>query len=158
MKKITSIILPLLFTLIITSCAEKEKVDTSKAPEDVKNAIENSYQLSKKLTDLQVEAGQDKLINAEEIAVIAEAFRHLSIVNNYNQKNFKDNKYFIALNKERKEEFDKLAEKVVFIKDCEGYNELGLFTQKVALEVKDVTEYVEPQSEMDADTGDAVQE
>lgn len=147
MKKITSIIIALFFTLIFTSCAEKEKVDTSKAPENVKNAIEKSFQLSKELTDLQVEAGKDKRIDSEEISIIGDVFRTLAVVNNYNHKNFKDDKYFIALNKARKAEFDKLAQMVVFIKNCEGYDELGLAVQKIALEVKDVTELAENESE-----------
>jgi len=140
MKKIISIISVLFLTLIFTSCAEKEKIDTSKAPAEIKDAIEMSYQLSNQLTDMQVAAGSDKVINAGEISVIGVAFKKLAIVNNYNLKNFKDNKFFIALNKERKNEYDALAKKVVFLKDCEGYDALGLEVQKIALEVKDVTE------------------
>lgn len=140
MKKIISIISALFLTLIVTSCAEKEKVDTSQAPAEIKDAIEMSYQLSNQLTEMQVAAGSDKVINADEISGIAVAFKKLAIVNNYNLKNFKDNKFFIALNKERKNEYDALAKKVVFLKDCEGYDALGLEVQKIAIEVKDVTE------------------
>jgi len=140
MKKIISIISALFLTLIVTSCAEKEKVNTAQAPAEIKDAIEMSYQLSHQLTEMQVAAGSDKIIDAEEISAIGVAFKKLAIVNNYNLKNFKDNKYFIALNKERKNEYDELATKVVFLKDCEGYDALGLAVQKIALEVKDVTE------------------
>ena len=140
MKKIISIISALFLTLIVTSCAEKEKVDTSQAPAEIKDAIEMSYQLSKQLTEMQVVAGSDKVINVEEISAIGVLFKKLAIVNNFNLKNFKDNKYYIALNKERKNEYDALAKKVVFLKDCQGYDALGLEVQKIGLEVKDVTE------------------
>jgi len=140
MKKIISIISALFLTLIVTSCAEKEKVDTSQAPAEIKDAIEMSYQLSKQLTEMQVVAGSDKVINVEEISAIGVLFKKLAIVNNFNLKNFKDNKYYIALNKERKNEYDALAKKVVFLKDCQGYDALGLEVKKIGLEVKDVTE------------------
>ena len=138
MKKITSIISILLLALFITSCAEKEKVDISQAPDTVVNAIEKSYQLSKELTDLQVTAGQDKNLDATEIENICKLFRTLAIVNNFNLQQFGKDKYFIALTKDRKKEFNKLAEAVVFLKDCNGYDELGLAIQKVSIEVKDV--------------------
>lgn len=149
MKKITLIISFFCLTALFISCAESQKVDSSEAPEEVKNAIESSYQLSKELTELQIKAGEDRTINPEEISAIGEVFRKLAIINNYNLKTYKGDKYFIALSRERKKEFDELASKVTFLKDCAGYNELGLAIQKIALEVKDVTELpvVEPASD-----------
>ncbi|MBC8344524.1 MAG: hypothetical protein H8E61_11130 [Bacteroidetes bacterium] len=140
MKKITSIISIVVLLFLITSCAEKEKVDTSQAPEDIVNAIEESYQLSKELTDIQVKAGEDKILDAEEIDHIAQVFRHLAIVNNNNLKHYQKDKYFVALTKERKKDLNELAADVVFLKECQGYDELGLAIQKIAQEVKDVTQ------------------
>ncbi|MFC2113764.1 hypothetical protein ACFLRI_00290 [Bacteroidota bacterium] len=140
MKKITSIISMVVLALIITSCAEKEKVDTSQAPAEIVQAIEMSFQLSKELTDLQVNAGADKILDQSEIEAIGQLFQKLAIINNSNLKTYEKDKYFIALSKERKNEFNELAEKVVFLKDCQGYDDLGLAIQKFAIEVKDVTE------------------
>jgi hypothetical protein len=84
-------------------------------------------------------------LDDQEIKEIGEAFRHLAILNNRNAKDFASDKYFIALRKEFKDTFDILADTVIFLKDCEGYNELGLAIQQISLEVRDVTEFPEPE-------------
>ncbi|MCF8368401.1 MAG: hypothetical protein K9G76_05105 [Bacteroidales bacterium] len=139
MKKLISIIKITLLALVISSCAQKEKVDISQAPEEIKNALENSFQLSQELTDLQLKAGADMELDQAEIDHIVKSFARLAIVNNINLEKYATDKYFIALKKEYKPNFDKLAEEVVFLKDCKGYDEMGLAIQKIALEVKDVT-------------------
>ncbi len=140
MKKIISIFLIAFTTLLLASCGQKEVVDTAQAPAEVRDAIENSYQLSKDLTDLQLKAGADMVIDEAEIAEIGESFRYLAIVNNINARDYSTDKFFIALKKEYKDAFDKLADTVVFLKDCEGYNELGLAIREISLEVRDVVE------------------
>jgi len=140
MKKLTSIIFPVILIMIFSACGKKEKIDASKAPEEIKNAVELSYQMSKELTDIQVQAGKDKVLDAAEIEAIGKAFKKLAIVNNSNVEKYVTNKYFLAVKKEYKDKFDELAEQVVFLKDCKGYDELGLAIQKIALDVKDVTD------------------
>ena len=143
-----NIIVGVLITFVMASCAEKEKVDLTQAPDDVKDAVEHSYILSEKLTDLQVKAGADNILNEKEIEEIGESFRELAIVNNINLKNYATDKYFIALRKEYKPQFDTLAAKVVFLKDCEGYDDMGLAIQKISIEVKDVIELPVPEPEV----------
>ncbi|MDT8392460.1 MAG: hypothetical protein RQ761_01355 [Bacteroidales bacterium] len=143
MKKRTSIILMAIFTLFLASCGNKVTVDTADAPQEIKDAVLESYRLSEKLTQIQVEAGQDMKLDQNEIEEITEAFKHLAIVNNKNAEDFASNNYFIALRTEYKDTFDILANKVVFLKDCEGYDKLGLTIQKAALEVRNVTELPE---------------
>ncbi|HPE54941.1 MAG TPA: hypothetical protein P5514_13715 [Bacteroidales bacterium] len=145
-------IIGIAFTLFFVSCAEKEKVDLTKAPIEIKNAIEKSYNLSEKLTDIQVKAGEDKNLDNQETEQIGELFRELAIVNNINLKNYSTDKYYIALKKEYKPKFDSLAAKVTFLKDCKGYDEMGLAIQKIALEVRDVTELPMPKQEIISDT------
>ena len=140
MKKITSIFLVAIVSLLIVSCGQKEAVDTADAPAAVKDALENAYQLSKELTDLQLQAGADKNLDEAEIAEIGESFRYLAIVNNINARDYASDKYFIALKKEYKDSFDALADTVIFLKDCEGYDQLGLAIQQISLEVRDVAE------------------
>ncbi|HSG68663.1 MAG TPA: hypothetical protein VK994_08150 [Bacteroidales bacterium] len=140
MKKISFIIILASISLIFTSCGQKEKVDTSQAPQEIRDAIEYSYQLSKELTDLQLQAASDMVFDESEISEIGESFRYLAIVNNINARDFSMNKYFIALRTEYKDSFDALADTVVFIKDCEGYDQLGLAIQQISLEVRDVVE------------------
>ncbi|MCK4568958.1 MAG: hypothetical protein KAT76_01635 [Bacteroidales bacterium] len=139
MKKLTSIITIILLALAVVSCGKKGKIDTSKASAEVKNAIEASYQLSKKLTDMQLEAGKDNVLDAEEIEAIGKVFERLAIINNLNIKRYARDKYFIALRKEYKDKYDVLADTVVFLKDCEGYDQLGLSIQKISIEVRDDT-------------------
>jgi hypothetical protein len=97
---------------------------------------------------MQVEAGKDKVLDPLEIEKIGKEFRELAIVNNINLKNYATDKYFIALKKEYKPKFDSLADQVVFMKDCQGYDEMGLAIQKIALEVKDVSDLPEPEPVM----------
>lgn len=143
MKNITSIIAALMLVMAVASCGQKEKVDTSQAPQEIRDAIQKSYDLSKDLTDLQLKAGEDMVLDQQEIAEIGEAFRYLAIVNNQNAANYASDKYFTALRKDFKDAFDELADTVVFLKDCEGYNDLGLVIQEISLEVRDVTELPE---------------
>ena len=145
MKMRTSIILVAIFALFLASCGNKEKVDTANAPQEVKDAVLESYKLSESLTELQLQAGKDMKLDEQEIQEIGEAFRHLAIVNNKNAKDFASVKYFMAPRNAFKDTFDILADTVVFLKDCEGYNELGLAIQKISLEVRDVTELPEPE-------------
>jgi hypothetical protein len=152
MRKITSIIAAVMLVLAFASCGQKEKVDTSQAPQEIRDAIQKSYDLSKELTELQLKAGEDMVLDQEEIGEIGEAFRYLAIVNNQNAANYASDKYFIALRSDFKDAFDKLADTVVFLKDCEGYNELGLAIQEISLEVRDVTELPEIVPPEPADT------
>lgn len=140
MKNISFIFIPAILALFVVSCGQKEKIDTSQAPEDVKSAVEKSYQLSKELTDLQLDAAQDMVLDEMEIKQIGEAFRYLAIVNNINARDYSTDKYFTALRSEYKDRFDALADTVVFIKDCEGYDALGLAIMEISLQVKDVVE------------------
>lgn len=157
MKKITIIFPIVLLALLMVSCGQKEVVDTANAPEEVRVALESAYELSKELTDLQLEAGADMKLTESEISQIGESFRHLAIVNNINAEKFATDKYFIALKKEYKDAFDALADTVVFLKDCEGYDELGLAIKDISLEVRDVTELPEIINEPAvADTAEAV--
>ncbi len=125
----------LTIVLFSNSCAEKIKVDTSKAPEEIVIAIEASYQLSKELTDIQIDAGSDKVLDSSEIENIGKVFRELASLNNENKEKYGKDLYFLAISKERKAEFDKLSESVIFLKDCKGYDELGLLIQKIAIEI-----------------------
>jgi PBP1b-binding outer membrane lipoprotein LpoB len=147
MKKITSIILVALLALALASCGQKEHVNTADAPEEILNAVSNAYELSKELTELQLKAGADMKLDEQEINEIGEAFRYLAIVNNKNAEDFASDKYFIALRTEYKEAYEKLADTVVFLKDCEGYDQLGMAINRISLEVRDVTELpiVEPE-------------
>lgn len=140
MKNTSLIIISAVLSLVIASCGQKEKVDTAQAPQEVKDAIENSYRLSKELTDLQLNAASDMVLDEAEIQEISKAFMHLAIVNNINARDYSTDKYFIALRKEYKDSFDLLADTVVFLKDCQGYDQLGLAIQKVSLEVRDVVD------------------
>ena len=148
MKKLNSIILLAFLSFIIVSCGPKEILNTADAPEDIKNAVENSYQLSRELTDLQLEAGSDMKLDEAEIREIGETFRYLAIVNNQNAKDYASNKYFIALRKEYKDAFDVLADTVVFLKDCEGFDQLGIAIQNISIEVRDVTTLPETEPEI----------
>ncbi len=139
MKKLTSIISIILLALAIVSCSKKEKVDTKDAPAEVSMAVEKAYTLSQEITWLQLEAGADKTLDASEIDAIGKLFGKLAIVNNINIEKYATNKYFIALRKEYKSKYDVLADTVVFLKDCEGYDQLGLAIQKISVEVRDVT-------------------
>lgn len=144
MKKLTSIISIILLALAVVSCAEKEKVDTKKAPADIVKAVEDAYTLSQELTWLQLEAGADKILDASEIEAIGLLYTKLAITNNKNIEDFtkepdENTKYFIALRKEYKDKYDVLADTVVFLKDCEGYDQLGLTIQDISLKVRDVT-------------------
>jgi len=140
MKKITSIFLVAIVSLLFVSCGQKEAVDTSEAPAAVKEALNNAYQLSKDLTELQLSAGADMKLDEAEIKEIGESFRYLAIVNNINARDYATDKYFIALKKEYKDSFDILADTVIFLKDCEGYDQLGLTIQQISLEARDVLE------------------
>jgi hypothetical protein len=139
MKKIISIITIILLGLAIVSCSEKEKVDTKDAPAEVSIAVENAYTLSQELTWLQLEAGADRTLDAAEIDAIVKMYEKLAIVNNINIEKYATDKYFLALRKEYKNKYDVLADTVVFLRECEGYDELGLAIQKISLEVRDVT-------------------
>lgn len=139
MKKLTSIISIILLALAVVSCAEKEKVDTKDASPEVVQALEEAYILSQELTWLQLDAGADKTLDATEIEAIGIKYEELAIVNNINVKNFATDKYYIALRKEYKDKFDVLADTVVFLKNCEGYDQLGMLIQEISLEVRDVT-------------------
>jgi hypothetical protein len=139
MKKIISLFYFTFVILLFTQCGEKEKLDTSKAPAEIKSAINESLANSKVLTEIQLKAIEDGVIDSEEIQIITEAFGSLAIVNNRNKENYSKDKYFIALNKESKKELDNLAKATVKLKDCKGYNELWMSIQKKALEVKGVT-------------------
>ena len=141
MKKITSIFLLAIVSLLFVSCGQKEAVNTSEAPAAIKDAIGNAYQLSKDLTELQLQAGADMMLDEAEIAEIGKSFRYLAILNNINARDYADDKYFIALKKEYKDSFDVLADTVIFLKDCEGYDQLGLSIQQISLEVRDVVEF-----------------
>lgn len=139
MKKVTSIITIILLALAVVSCTEKEKVDTKDASPEVLAAVEQSYTLSEELTWLQLEAGADKVLNAGEIEAIGKKFEKLAIVNNINIQEYASDKYFIALRKEYRDKYDVLADTVVFLKECEGYDQLGLTIQQISLEVRDKT-------------------
>ena len=152
MKNISSILIITALSLLIASCGQKEKIDTAQAPQEVKDAIENSYRLSKELTDLQLNAASDRVLDDAEISEIGEAFRYLAIVNNINARDFSTDKYFIALRKEYKDSFDVLADTVIFLKDCEGYDKLGLTIQQLSLEVRDVVDLPVPAEPAPADT------
>ncbi len=125
MKKLSSIIFIVLAALFIVSCGPKEKVNTADAPQDIKDGFALSYQLSKELTELQLESGADMKLDEAEIEKIVEEFKYLAIVNNKNAADFASNKFFSALRKEYKDSFDALADTVIFLKDCEGYDALG---------------------------------
>lgn len=140
MKKLSSIIFIVLAALFIVSCGPKEKVNTADAPQDIKDGFELSYQLSKELTELQLECGADMKLDEAEIEKIVEEFKYLAIVNNKNAADFATNKYFSALRKEYKDSFSVLADTVVFLKDCEGYDALGQAILDASKEVRDVTE------------------
>ena len=43
------------------------------------------------------------------------------------------------MREEYKDKYDLLADTVVFLKDCEGYDQLGITIQEISLEVRDVT-------------------
>ena len=88
---------------------------------------------------MQLEAGADKTLDASEINAIGKMYGKLAIINNINIEKYATDKYFIALRKEYKDKYDVLADTVVFLKDCEGYDQLGLAIQKISLEVRDVT-------------------
>lgn len=152
MKKLISITFIFTMVLLITSCKQKTEVNIADAPKEVKEAFAKTVKLSKELTELQLKAGSDSILDAEEIAEIGKAYRTLAIVNNINYKLYSKNKYYLAMNKAwrtakkvegRKEkiksDYDKLADTVAFLKDCKGYDEFGLAIQKISLEVKDVT-------------------
>lgn len=143
MKKILSFISAMAFGLVLTSCAEKEKVDPADASEEIVNAIDKSVELSKELTTIQVEAAKDNELDADEIDMIVEKFKELAIVNNNNLKNYGTDVYFIALRLERRPILDSLGKEVVHLKDCKGWEELGEAINKASLEVKDVTELPE---------------
>jgi hypothetical protein len=139
MKKVTSIITIILLALAVVSCTKKEKVDTKDASPGVVAALENSYVLSQELTWLQLEAGADKSLDAVEIEAIGILFAKLAITNNININQYSTDKYFIALRKEYRDKYDVLADTVVFLKECEGYDQLGLAIQQISLEVRDKT-------------------
>jgi hypothetical protein len=139
MRKLTSIITVILLILAIVSCDKKEKVDTKNAPKEVSIAFEKAYKLSQELTHLQLEAGANKILDAAEIDAIGEMYGKLAIINNINVQKYATDKYFIALRNEYKDKYDVLADTVAFLKDCEGYDQLGLAIQKISLEVRDVT-------------------
>ncbi len=142
----------ILLSLVFTSCGQKEKVDTTQAPEEVRAAFDNAYQLSKELTDLQLNASRDMVLDETEIREIGEAFRHLAIVNNINARDYSTNKYFIALRAEYKDQFESLADTLVHLKDCQGYDQLGLAIQEISLEVRDVVELPAAEEPQPADS------
>jgi hypothetical protein len=135
MKKISSIFIFVLVTVLLSSCGKKEKIDVSKAPEDVKNAINEIYQASVELTDIQVEAAKDKIIDAAEIARIGESYRNLATINKTYRDKYTTDKYFSALNKERKKDFDTLAVRVKDFNKCQGYDELSMVIYNISNDI-----------------------
>ncbi len=138
MKKISAIFYCILFALLFTACVEKEKINTADTPPEIREAVEKVFASSEKLTQMQLQAIQDDLIDTSEIKAITEQFALLAIMNNFNKENYAENKYFVALSKEYKEQLDSLGKLTIKMKDVSGYNELWASIQKKALEIKDI--------------------
>jgi hypothetical protein len=142
MKKISLFIITGFFILLSVSCS-KEVIDTKQAPQDIKDALSKSFNFAEQLTNAQLEAGKDSLLNAEEISNICDQFKKLAIQNNFNKKQYGKDKFYNAILKQQRDSLNLLSKKTVFLFKCKGYEELGLAIQKVALEVKDVTDLPE---------------
>ncbi len=131
--------LSILFTITLLFSCSNEKLNKDDAPQELKDAIQKSLDLSTELTEIQIEAGKDSILNQSEIKLICDAFQILAIQNNFIDKTFEENKYYNAIMQDHRESLKKLSDKTKFLVDCDGYDELGIAIQKAALEVKDKT-------------------
>lgn len=152
MKKIQAILLIAVSILILSACTKKETIDTSLASPEIKEGVQKSFDLSTELTAMQVDAIKDGIIDTAEIAIITDKFGTLAILNNYNKATYGEDKFFIALVKEYKEQYDSLAKELKVVKDCKGYDDLWLSIQTKSLEVKDVKVIPAPQEALPVDT------
>jgi peptidoglycan hydrolase CwlO-like protein len=133
-KTIFSTLSILIGIMFLVSCSN-EKLNKDDAPQDLKDAFKKSYDMSKELTDLQVEAGKDSKLDDSEIELICASFEELAKQNNYIDETFGENKYYNAVMQDHRETLKELSEKTKFLVDCEGYNKLGIAIQKTSNEI-----------------------
>jgi hypothetical protein len=155
MRKLSILLLAGFSILLPVSCSN-EVIDTKQAPQEIKYALAKSFDFANQLTNEQLEAGKDSILNTEEIGNICALFKKLAIQNNYNKKQFGKDKFYNAILKQQRDSLNSLSKKTVFIVKCKGYEEMGLAIQKTALEVKDVTVLPEDEPILEESTQDTL--
>jgi hypothetical protein len=139
MKKLSILIIAGFSILLLGSC-KKEVIDTKQAPQEIKDALSKSFDFAHQLTNVQLDAGKDSILNTEEIDIICTQFKKLAVQNNFNKNKYGKDKFYNAILKQQRDSLSSLSKKTVFLVKCQGYEELGMAIQKSALEVKDITE------------------